>query len=120
MMLSEAKPGERVWCVENPLGTLVTRRGGKVAVMGNCLGRMIRIGSEHDRVYALHLIAAETIDERVQGVLRKKMNLVEAILGQRLKGETGDGEDGEEVVFEESSEINDLFDALVNDARKKA
>lgn len=29
-------PGERVWCVENALGTLVTRRNGKVAIVGNC------------------------------------------------------------------------------------
>lgn len=30
-----ATPGESVWCVENPLGTLFVRRGGKVAVVGN-------------------------------------------------------------------------------------
>jgi hypothetical protein len=28
-------PGEKVWCVENPLGTLVVRRNGKVAIVGN-------------------------------------------------------------------------------------
>jgi hypothetical protein len=34
--------GERVWCVETELGTIITRRNGKVAVMGNC-GRGLRI-----------------------------------------------------------------------------
>lgn len=29
-------PGEVVWCVKNTNGTLVTRRGGKIAVLGNC------------------------------------------------------------------------------------
>lgn len=82
------------------------------------LGRMIRIGSEHDRVYAIHLIAEDTIDERVQAVLRKKMDLLEAILGQRLKGEA-EGSLGENTVFETSSEINDLFAALLADARTR-
>lgn len=35
-------PGERVWCVETPLGTIITRRNGKVAVVGNCVGRVLR------------------------------------------------------------------------------
>jgi superfamily II DNA or RNA helicase len=34
--------GERVWCVTNRLGTIVVRRNGKVAVVGNCLGRGLR------------------------------------------------------------------------------
>lgn len=34
-------PGERVWCVENALGTIVIRRNGKVAIVGNC-GRVLR------------------------------------------------------------------------------
>lgn len=83
------------------------------------LGRMIRIGSEHDRVYAMHLVAEGTIDDKVQAVLRKKMKLVESILGQRLKGDSGDGSLGEGAIFEESSEVKDLFDALVSDARKR-
>lgn len=34
--------GEEVWCVENELSTLITRRNGKVAIMGNCVGRGLR------------------------------------------------------------------------------
>lgn len=37
----KAIDGERVWCVENKLGTLFIRRNGKVAVVGNC-GRGLR------------------------------------------------------------------------------
>jgi superfamily II DNA or RNA helicase len=36
LALSPSEVGERVWCVANPLGTLVTRRNGKVAIVGNC------------------------------------------------------------------------------------
>lgn len=32
---------EMVWCITNPLGTIITRRNGKVVVMGNC-GRGLR------------------------------------------------------------------------------
>ena len=37
-------PGEMVWCVENSLGTLITRRFGKIAILGNCqmIGRALR------------------------------------------------------------------------------
>lgn len=34
-------PAEMVWCVRNRLGTLFTRRNGKVAIIGNC-GRILR------------------------------------------------------------------------------
>ena len=38
------EPNERVWCLENDWGTLVTRRSGKVAIVGNCqmVGRGLR------------------------------------------------------------------------------
>lgn len=32
---SSVVSGERVWCVRNQLGTLVTRRNGKIAIVGN-------------------------------------------------------------------------------------
>lgn len=34
-----------VWCIENKLGTLITRRNGKVAIVGNCqqFGRALRL-----------------------------------------------------------------------------
>jgi superfamily II DNA or RNA helicase len=36
-----SREDEMVWCVENDLGTLITRRDGKVAIVGNC-GRVLR------------------------------------------------------------------------------
>jgi len=43
--------GERCWCVQNIKGTLVTRRNGKVAIVGNCqmVGRGTRLypGKDH-------------------------------------------------------------------------
>ena len=41
----ESHVDERCWCVQNELGTLVTRRNGKVAVVGNCqmVGRGTRL-----------------------------------------------------------------------------
>ena len=41
---SPVADGERVWCLETELGTLVTRRNGKVAIVGNCqmIGRGLR------------------------------------------------------------------------------
>jgi SNF2 family DNA or RNA helicase len=84
------------------------------------LGRMIRIGSIHDRVYAVHLISTfpasktPTIDQRVQDVLKKKMALVESVLGKRVKGEA---EDTIEVAIE--NEISDLFASLQLDAKEQ-
>jgi intein/homing endonuclease len=79
------------------------------------LGRMIRIGSVHDRCYAIHLVASGSIDVRVMGVLRKKMKLIEAVMGKRLKGEDGMGG-----VISSENDISDLFAALQADARKRA
>jgi len=83
------------------------------------IGRMIRIGSLHDNVLALHLVAKlksgkGTIDQRVMDVIESKMKLIEAVLGERLKGTAkGTGKDRIDV----SSEINDIFGALQADAK---
>jgi hypothetical protein len=37
----DADPGETVWCVRNEFGSLIIRRNGKVAIVGNC-GRALR------------------------------------------------------------------------------
>lgn len=76
------------------------------------LGRMIRIGSEHDSVYAIHLVARGTIDEHVQATVRKKMKLIEKVLGERVKGKKG-----ENIVYEAVSEAKDLIDRMISAAR---
>jgi intein/homing endonuclease len=79
------------------------------------LGRMIRIGSKHDRCYAIHMVAKGTIDVKVMGVLRKKMKLIEQVMGKRLKGD-----DMDDFVVGTENSIDDLFQAMVQDARKYA
>ena len=79
------------------------------------LGRMIRIGSKHDRCYAIHMVARGTIDTRVMGVLRKKMKLIEQVMGKRLKGD-----DMDDFVVSDENSIDDIFSALMADARKYA
>jgi len=82
------------------------------------LGRMIRIGSKHDSVFAIHLVAKlpsgkATVDGRVMDVIGTKMKLIEAVLGERLKGSAKT--EGERI--EVTSEINEIFGALKEDAK---
>lgn len=76
------------------------------------LGRMIRIGSMHDRVLAIHLVAkvsgVPSVDQKVMEVIEKKLKLIEAVLGERLKG--GEGAKGE--ILKVTNDVTDLFDAL--------
>lgn len=53
----ELGDGETCWCVQNELGTLVTRRNGKVAIVGNCqmVGRGTRLSPETGKEYLLLL-----------------------------------------------------------------
>jgi len=76
------------------------------------IGRMIRIGSIHERVFSYHLCAPKTIDDRVMKSLKAKMNLIESVLGKRLKAEG----DEESMIEVGRSEIADLFDGLLEDA----
>lgn len=80
------------------------------------LGRMLRIGSVHDRVLAIHLVCEDSVDERVMDIVDDKMSLLEAVLGKRIKGED-DVADGDDVVETEKSAIAALFDALQASAR---
>jgi SNF2 family DNA or RNA helicase len=79
------------------------------------LGRMIRIGSVHDRCYAIHLCAKGTIDDKVMAVLRKKMKLVESIMGKRLKGDNTD----EDTIISSDNDISDIFAAVAQGARSR-
>ena len=79
------------------------------------LGRMIRIGSLHDRCYAIHLVGKlkrrKTIDHRIMEVQAKKMSLVEAVIGKRIKGVDDD------TVISVENDISDLFAGLREDAK---
>lgn len=76
------------------------------------LGRMIRIGSENDTCYAIHLVCRDTIDERVDQVVKRKMRLIEQVLGERVKGQSSDE------IIKNTSDIKDLFEVMLVDAKK--
>ena len=78
------------------------------------IGRMIRIGSIHDRVFSYHLCVPKSIDSRVMKALNTKMTLIESVLGQRLKSDS----DQDEVIEVGRSEVSDLFDGLIEDANE--
>ena len=51
------------------------------------IGRMVRIGSLHDKCLAIHLIAKGTIDKQTTAALEASMETIEGVLGKRLQGE---------------------------------
>lgn len=111
----------RVICLTSAGGEAINLQAAKAIVFYDTpwsageylqiLGRMIRIGSAHDRVLALHLVAKvdglPTVDQKVQEVIEKKLKLIEAVLGERLKGDKSS-----EDMLPVTSDVNDLFDAL--------
>jgi SNF2 family DNA or RNA helicase len=83
------------------------------------VGRMIRIGSPHQNVYAIHLISEGpfgdlTIDHHVTKTLDKKMGFIEGALGERIVGNEND-----EQVFEFESDTGDIFASMLRDAEKR-
>jgi intein/homing endonuclease len=95
------------------------------------VGRMIRIGSPHANVYAIHLLAETPdgepgIDHHVVKTLEKKMGYIEQTLGERLiKGSAEEinvaarSKDKNTMVKVGNSNVSDLFDMLVSSAKGK-
>ena len=56
--VNEEHTDEVCWCIENELGTLVTRRNGKVAIVGNCqmVGRGTRLAPGKDHLLLLDFL----------------------------------------------------------------
>jgi superfamily II DNA or RNA helicase len=75
----DPREGERVWCVENDLGTLVVRRHGKAAIVGNCLGRLHRDGQD-DPVVGYFLTCDYGSDPTVMEVLGVKRGQAEPMM----------------------------------------
>jgi hypothetical protein len=78
------------------------------------IGRMIRIGSPHQRVIALHLLATgpegqKTIDHYVSDVLTNKMGLIERVLGQRLRTEEDAEQDKLKLLQDADEETVEVF-----------
>jgi SNF2 family DNA or RNA helicase len=73
------------------------------------LGRIVRIGSRHESVLALHMVTEGTIDEHVLKTLKKKKALIDPILGG-----------AEDVLkFDTGTDVVDIFEMLRNDARNR-
>lgn len=56
--IKEPHTEESCWCVQNELGTLVTRRNGKVAIVGNCqmVGRGLRLYPGKERLVLIDCV----------------------------------------------------------------
>lgn len=125
----------RVICITSAGGEAINLQSAKAIIFFDTpwsageylqvLGRMIRIGSIHDRCYAIHLVsrrheskrAWKTIDHQVIEVLNKKMELVEAVLGERIKGTT---ESDEIRIIDATPEVSLIYASLENEARAEA
>lgn len=58
MNLVPSRSGEMVWCVTNELGTIVTRRRGKVAIVGNCqpVSCVVLLRKESDKSVLIQMV----------------------------------------------------------------
>lgn len=77
------------------------------------VGRMIRIGSVHERVQAIHLVCKNSIDQRVLQKLSNSMEVIEEVIGERIKGNDGFG------LFDEKIDAGDLFELVLKDRKWK-
>jgi SNF2 family DNA or RNA helicase len=73
------------------------------------LGRMIRIGSKHESVIAIHLVCKGTVDDHILEILKKKSKVIRQVLGDQTKGA---------LEFDHDSDIRELLDKLKEDAQK--
>lgn len=116
--------GERTWCIETDFGTIITRRNGRVAIMGNCqmIGRGFRIApgktdllvldfvgnaGKHRLVNALDVLAGDDIPDGV----RKR--------AQQLADEGADAMDALDDAAREAKE-EEARAVLIADAKYKA
>jgi SNF2 family DNA or RNA helicase len=71
------------------------------------LGRMIRIGSVHASVIAVHLVCKGTIDDHVLMRLKEKAKTIKKAMGETTKGA---------LTFEKESDIGDIMEKMKADA----
>jgi hypothetical protein len=72
-----------VWCVENDLGTLVVRRNGKTAIVGNCETRVARLGvpGTVTEIPSYYCVARTGYDVTMMDVLGLKTAQFQGIMG---------------------------------------
>ena len=80
--------GTRVWCVTNRLGTIIVRRNGKVAIVGNSQSedRCHRMGTK-DSVLCYYLTCHSGTDQAMLETLGLKTSQFVSIMGDREETE---------------------------------
>lgn len=77
--------GTRVWCMTNELGTLVTRKNGKVVVTGNSQAetRIARIGVDKtlENIPSYYCVSSTGYDEVMQDILGVKIGQFKGLMG---------------------------------------
>ena len=74
------KRPQKVWCVSNDWGTLIIRRNGKTAIVGNCEERSYKVGDGRKRLIQ-YVIARGTGDELILRAVISKLADFETIVG---------------------------------------
>ena len=94
--VSPTQSDEHVWCLSNDLQTLITRRNGKVAIVGNCMGRGLRpaagVATPGEDCLILDFMPADSRNIVMAGDV---LGLPKEITRQALKEKQGDEEPGE-------------------------
>lgn len=82
----DSATGQRVWCVRNEMGTIVVRRNGKVAIVGNSQAedRLHRMGmrTEMESLLCYYLVSSG-IDETMQEALGLKVGQFVGVMGDK-------------------------------------
>jgi hypothetical protein len=80
--------GTRVWCITNELGTIIVRRNGKVAIIGNsqCEDRTHRLGQK-DSVLCYYLTCNAGTDQAMLETLGLKTSQFVGIMGDKEETE---------------------------------
>lgn len=79
-----SSPDERVWCISVDSGAIITRRNGKVAVVGNCLGRLHRQGQKEAVVTTAVYMHTKEVKKSFEQALRRA-EYVRQTMGQDQK-----------------------------------
>ena len=120
----DPKSKVRVCCITMAGAEAINLQAGKAVIFYDTpfsggdflqiLGRIHRIGSEHDKIYAIHLVMRDSVDGRVMQALRRKIKIINATLGKRYL----DSNDTP-VQVSTQNDISQIFQALQQDALRR-
>jgi len=73
------------------------------------IGRIHRIGSKHDKIFLMYLMAQGTVDEKVYSTLEFKKQLFDTVLGDSAVGA---------IKIKKQDTLDSLFKGMIEDAKK--